>query len=73
MADALVLAREAGTNDAIVDIATLTGAMMRALGREVAGVIGNDQPLVDQVLRARERHRRAGLAAAAPPAATGRS
>jgi len=52
MADALVLAREAGTNDAIVDIATLTGAMMRALGREVAGVIGNDQSLVDRILDA---------------------
>ena len=39
-------------HDAIVDIATLTGAMMRALGREVAGVIGNDQALVDQVLAA---------------------
>jgi leucyl aminopeptidase len=51
MADGLVLAREAQV-DAIVDIATLTGAMMRALGREVAGVIGNDQPLVDQVLAA---------------------
>jgi leucyl aminopeptidase len=48
MADGLVLAREAGS-DAIVDIATLTGAMMRALGREVAGVIGNDEGLVDQV------------------------
>jgi leucyl aminopeptidase len=48
MADALVLAREAG-NDAIVDIATLTGAMMRALGREVAGVIGNDDALVEAV------------------------
>ncbi len=49
MADGLVLAREDGV-DAIVDIATLTGAMMRALGRDVAGVIGTDQPLVDQVL-----------------------
>ena len=26
-----------------MDIATLTGAMMRALGREVAGVIGNHE------------------------------
>ena len=50
MADALVLA--AGQHpDAIVDIATLTGACMRALGTSVAGVIGSSQPLVDQILR----------------------
>ena len=48
MADALVLATEE-PNDAIVDIATLTGACMRALGTQVAGVMGNDQGLVDQV------------------------
>ena len=49
MADALVLATEEPT-DAIVDIATLTGACMRALGTQIAGVLGNDQTLVDQVL-----------------------
>jgi leucyl aminopeptidase len=48
MADALVLATEEPT-DAIVDIATLTGACMRALGTQVAGVMGNDQHLVDQI------------------------
>src|SRR5690606_34997746 len=41
MADALVMAAE-GETDAIVDIATLTGACMRALGTQVAGVLGND-------------------------------
>ena len=51
MADALVLATEEPT-DAIVDIATLTGACLRALGPEVAGVFGNDQQLVDQVVEA---------------------
>jgi len=54
MADALVLATESPT-DAIVDIATLTGAAMRALGTQVAGVIGNDQALVDQVKAAADR------------------
>lgn len=49
MADALVLAVE-GSTDAIVDIATLTGACLRALGAQIAGVFGNDQPLVDRVL-----------------------
>lgn len=48
MADALVLATEEPC-DAIVDIATLTGACLRALGNEIAGVLGNNQPLVDQV------------------------
>jgi leucyl aminopeptidase len=51
MADALVLATEEPT-DAVVDIATLTGAAMRALGAEIAGVFGNRQPLVEQVLAA---------------------
>ena len=54
MADALVLATEEPC-DAIVDIATLTGASMRALGAEIAGLFGNDQPLVDQVLAAARR------------------
>jgi leucyl aminopeptidase len=53
MADALVLATEE-PSDAIVDIATLTGACMRALGTQVAGVMGNDQNVVDQVLAASE-------------------
>jgi leucyl aminopeptidase len=53
MADALVLATEEPV-DAIVDIATLTGACMRALGTQVAGVMGTDQRLVDQVRAAAE-------------------
>jgi leucyl aminopeptidase len=48
MSDALVLATEAPT-DAIVSIATLTGAALRALGIEVAAVLGTDQGLVDQL------------------------
>jgi leucyl aminopeptidase len=51
MADALVMATEEPT-DAIVDIATLTGACLRALGTQVAGVLGNNQPLVDQIVEA---------------------
>jgi leucyl aminopeptidase len=53
MADALVLATEE-PNDAIVDIATLTGACMRALGTQVAGVMGNNQALVDRIRIAAE-------------------
>ncbi|MEU4218813.1 M17 family peptidase N-terminal domain-containing protein [Actinoplanes sp. NPDC026623] len=54
MADALVLATEEPV-DAIVDIATLTGACMRALGTQIAGVFGNDQALIAQVTAAADR------------------
>jgi leucyl aminopeptidase len=53
MADALVLATEESP-DAIVDIATLTGACMRALGTQIAGVLGNDEALLGQVESAAE-------------------
>ena len=48
MADGLCLAVEDGV-DAIVDIATLTGACLRTLGVEIAGVMGNSGELVDQL------------------------
>jgi leucyl aminopeptidase len=48
MADGLVLAVEDGC-DAVIDIATLTGACMRALGTSLAGVMGNNDALIDQV------------------------
>jgi leucyl aminopeptidase len=51
MADALVLAVEAGA-DAIVDIATLTGACLRTFGEEVAGLMGNNDDLAGQVTTA---------------------
>ena len=41
MADGLV-ARQPGDPDAIIDIATLTGASMVALGSRTAGVMGTD-------------------------------
>lgn len=48
MADALALASEESP-DAIVDIATLTGAALAALGQSRAAMFGNTQSLVDQV------------------------
>jgi len=48
LADGLSLAVEEQP-DAIVDIATLTGAVLVALGPSVAGLLGNNQALVDQV------------------------
>ena len=54
MADALVLSVEEKA-DAIVDIATLTGAAMRALGDKIAGLFGNNEDLLDQVRDAAKR------------------
>jgi leucyl aminopeptidase len=51
LADGLALAVEERP-DAIVDIATLTGACMVALGPGMAGVFGTSQPLVDQITAA---------------------
>jgi leucyl aminopeptidase len=51
LADGLALGVEAKP-DAIVDIATLTGAVMGALGLKMAGVLGNDQPFVERVKNA---------------------
>ena len=51
LADGLSLAAEQKP-DAIVDIATLTGACARALGPHMSGVMGNNQRFVDQVLAA---------------------
>jgi leucyl aminopeptidase len=48
LADALSLATEAGP-DAIVDLATLTGACMVALGDRIAGLMGNHAAWTDQV------------------------
>lgn len=48
LADALSLASEAEP-DAIVDLATLTGACMVALGPSIAGLMGNDDNFVAQV------------------------
>ena len=51
MMDGLALAVEAGV-DTIVDIATLTGAALMALGKSRAAVFGNHQRTVDQVVAA---------------------
>jgi leucyl aminopeptidase len=53
MADALVLATEEPV-DAIVDIATLTGAALRTFGTDIAAVMGNDQALIERVSAAGE-------------------
>jgi leucyl aminopeptidase len=54
MADGISHAR-AGKADVIVDIATLTGACMVALGDKAFGVMGNEQREVDGMLKAAEQ------------------
>jgi leucyl aminopeptidase len=50
MADAIVLARELDPPpDAIVTIATLTGAALRTFGTALAATLGNDPGLVEQI------------------------
>ena len=54
LADALSLACE-DEPDAVVDLATLTGACMVALGPSIAGLMGNDEPLIDEIRAAADR------------------
>jgi leucyl aminopeptidase len=54
LADALALASEEKP-DGIVDLATLTGACMVALGLKIAGLMGRDAAFVDQVRSAAGR------------------
>ena len=64
MADAIVRAGEESP-DAIVDIATLTGAQLVALGSRVYAVMSNDDDLRAELVSAAGRRRRAELADAA--------
>ncbi|MGQ0804483.1 MAG: leucyl aminopeptidase [Actinomycetota bacterium] len=54
LADGLSLAAE-DKPDAVVDLATLTGACMVALGDKVAGLMGNETGWIDQVRGAADR------------------
>ena len=53
LADALSLASETKP-DAIVDLATLTGACMVALGSDIAGLMGKNEAFLNQVEKAAE-------------------
>ncbi|HXZ83122.1 MAG TPA: leucyl aminopeptidase [Acidimicrobiales bacterium] len=54
LADALCLAAEESP-DAIVDVATLTAAVVVALGRRIAGLMGNDERIVAALEQAAAR------------------
>ncbi len=53
LADALCFAVNSKV-DEIIDVATLTGAIVQALGRVAGGVMGNNQNLMDKLLKASE-------------------
>ncbi len=53
LADAIYYARQMGISR-IVDVATLTGAVVVALGNACSGIMGNDQGLINQVIKAGE-------------------
>ncbi|WP_421658874.1 leucyl aminopeptidase [Leptothermofonsia sp. ETS-13] len=53
LADALVFAEKLGV-DAIVDLATLTGACVIALGDDIAGLWSTDDAIANQLLQAAE-------------------
>jgi leucyl aminopeptidase len=55
LTDGLHLAGEEGATH-IIDIATLTGACVRALGLSIAGIMGNNQQLVQSVIQSGQNH-----------------
>ena len=52
LADAICYGKKFFQPTRIVDLATLTGAVVTALGHEVAGIMGNDQKLCDALVAA---------------------
>ncbi|WP_419241002.1 leucyl aminopeptidase [Cardinium endosymbiont of Nabis limbatus] len=54
LADALVYAEKLGV-DAMVDLATLTGAMVTALGTHMSGIFGTDPQLTNSLMAASPR------------------
>jgi leucyl aminopeptidase len=52
LCDVLWLAQERFKPTAVIDLATLTGAVVMALGHENAGVFSNDDPLCEAFLKA---------------------
>lgn len=55
LADALCYACELGV-DEVIDIATLTGACVVALGSQAGGIMGNNQELIDKLIKTAENN-----------------
>lgn len=51
LGDAVAYANKIGV-DEIIDLATLTGACVTALGKEISGILGTDQKLIDKLIAA---------------------
>lgn len=54
LADCLWYIQENYKVTKLIDIATLTGAILVALGKEMAGVMGNDQSFIDKIYQSGE-------------------
>ncbi len=54
LADALAYAAKKIKPDAMIDLATLTGAVVVALGHELSGVMGNSRALLDELVASGE-------------------
>jgi leucyl aminopeptidase len=54
LADGIAYARRLGVRK-IVDVATLTGGCIYALGDAASGIMGNDQPMMDKLIAAGKR------------------
>ncbi len=67
LADVLWYVQDKFKPQFMVDLATLTGAMMVALGQEYAGLFSNDDTLSERLTAGRQGDRREALAAAARP------
>ena len=55
LADALSYAQKYLKTEVIVDLATLTGACMVALGKEIVGMFGNDEYLLKQFMQSAKK------------------
>jgi leucyl aminopeptidase len=54
LADALTYAHQSGVEQ-LIDIATLTGGIVIALGNHLSGIMGTDQELIDSIISAGEK------------------
>ena len=54
LADAIAYAKEAYSPSSIIDVATLTGACVVALGTDTAGMVGNDNAMYHRMMLAAE-------------------
>jgi leucyl aminopeptidase len=52
LADALAYAKKTYKPDCMIDLATLTGAVVVALGHEMAGIMGSDDDLIHDLIEA---------------------